>query len=75
MTKKINPWIPVTGVAFGVAALLLAHFGNPGNMGFCIACLRLLAWCWAPCFWRCSQTSSSPRAAAHLPPASCWAPL
>ena len=38
MTKKINPWVIVTGVAFGVAALLLAHFGNPGNMGFCIAC-------------------------------------
>ena len=38
MKRKINPWLPVTGVAFGVAALLLAHFGNPGNMGFCIAC-------------------------------------
>ena len=38
MTKKINPWVIITGVAFGVAALLLAHFGNPGNMGFCIAC-------------------------------------
>ena len=31
MRRKINPWLPVTGVAFGVAALLLAHFGNPGN--------------------------------------------
>ena len=38
MRRKINPWLPVIGVVFGVAALLLAHFGNPGNMGFCIAC-------------------------------------
>ena len=38
MTKKINPWILVTGVVIGLAALLLAHLGNPGNMGFCIAC-------------------------------------
>ena len=28
----------LTGVIIGVAALLLAHTGNPGNMGFCIAC-------------------------------------
>ena len=38
MTKKINPWVLVTGVVVGLAALLLAKLGNPGNMGFCIAC-------------------------------------
>ncbi len=38
MTKKINPWCILTGVAVGVAAILLAKLGNPGNMGFCIAC-------------------------------------
>ncbi len=38
MTKKINPWVALTGVIIGVAAVLLSYFGNPGNMGFCIAC-------------------------------------
>ena len=38
MTKKINPWVLVTGVVVGLAAVLLAQMGNPGNMGFCIAC-------------------------------------
>ncbi len=38
MTKKINPWGIVTGVVMGIAAILLARLGNPGNMGFCIAC-------------------------------------
>ncbi len=38
MTKKINLWVIVTGVAVGVAALILTAFGNPANMGFCIAC-------------------------------------
>lgn len=33
-----NWLILVTGVVIGVAALLLAALGNPGNMGFCIAC-------------------------------------
>ncbi len=28
----------ITGVLVGLAALLLAATGNPGNMGFCIAC-------------------------------------
>ena len=30
--------ILVTGVAVGVAALVLTASGNPKNMGFCIAC-------------------------------------
>ncbi len=38
MTNKINPWVLVTGVLVGLAAVLLAKMGNPGNMGFCIAC-------------------------------------
>ena len=38
MTKKINPWGIITGVVIGIAAILLAKLGNPGNMGFCIAC-------------------------------------
>ena len=36
--KKINIWVPVTGVVVGLAALVLVALGNPGNMGFCIAC-------------------------------------
>lgn len=27
-----------TGIIIGLSALLLVSFGNPGNMGFCIAC-------------------------------------
>ena len=38
MVKKINPWVIISGVVIGVAALLLSALGNPGNMGFCIAC-------------------------------------
>ena len=38
MKTKINPLIIVTGLIIGVAAVLLTKFGNPKNMGFCIAC-------------------------------------
>ena len=38
MSKKINPLVLVSGLAVGVAALLLTALGNPANMGFCIAC-------------------------------------
>ena len=38
MVKKINPWVIISGVIIGIAALLLSALGNPGNMGFCIAC-------------------------------------
>ncbi len=38
MSKRINPWVLVTGVAVGIAALVLTALGNPANMGFCIAC-------------------------------------
>lgn len=31
-------WILITGLAFGVGAVLLVKFGNPGNYGFCAAC-------------------------------------
>ena len=30
--------IIIAGVVLGLAALLLAWYGNPANMGFCIAC-------------------------------------
>ena len=34
-----NNWlILVTGLVIGIAALVLGVHGNPGNMGFCIAC-------------------------------------
>ncbi len=38
MKKRINIWVPISGVLVGLAAVLLAAMGNPGNMGFCIAC-------------------------------------
>ncbi len=38
MKKRINPWIIVTGVLVGAAAVALTAMGNPKNMGFCIAC-------------------------------------
>ncbi len=36
--KKRYIWVIFTGVVIGVAALTLTALGNPGNMGFCIAC-------------------------------------
>lgn len=36
--KKRNFWVILTGVVIGIAALALSALGNPGNMGFCIAC-------------------------------------
>lgn len=38
MSKKINPLIIVTGLIIGIAAILLTKYGNPKNMGFCVAC-------------------------------------
>ena len=38
MKTKVNPLIIVTGLLIGVAAVMLTKFGNPKNMGFCIAC-------------------------------------
>lgn len=38
MKTKVNPLIIVTGLLIGVAAVVLTMFGNPKNMGFCIAC-------------------------------------
>jgi len=35
---KKHLMVIATGVIVGIAALLLVKFGNPGNMGFCIAC-------------------------------------
>ena len=30
--------VVLTGAFLGIAAVVLVKFGNPGNMGFCIAC-------------------------------------
>ena len=38
MSKRINPWVLITGALVGIAAVLLTALGNPANMGFCIAC-------------------------------------
>lgn len=35
---KENKGIILTGLIIGIIAVLLVHFGNPGNMGVCIAC-------------------------------------
>ena len=31
-------WILIGGLAIGLISVLLVFFGNPGNMGYCIAC-------------------------------------
>ena len=36
--KKEKITIVVTGVLIGVISAMLVFFGNPANMGFCIAC-------------------------------------
>ena len=44
--REKNTWLRdygpllLTGVVVGVAALVLTALGNPGNMGFCIACFE-----------------------------------
>lgn len=38
LSKKETPIIIAAGVAIGIIATALVHFGNPANMGFCIAC-------------------------------------
>ena len=35
---KKHLMVIVTGILIGIAAIVLVQFGNPGNMGFCIAC-------------------------------------
>ena len=35
-----TPGIIVAGAVIGVAAVILQHMGNPGNMGICIACFE-----------------------------------
>ncbi len=36
--KKYLIWI--TGIIVGISAIILGYFGNPPNMGFCIACFE-----------------------------------
>lgn len=37
-TKKEKTLIGIAGILIGLIAVSLVYFGNPGNMGFCIAC-------------------------------------
>ena len=38
LSKKETPVIIGAGVIIGIIAVALVYFGNPANMGFCIAC-------------------------------------
>lgn len=38
--KKANWLVIISGVAVGIAAIVLTLLGNPANMGFCIACFE-----------------------------------
>lgn len=38
MKKEKSTLIIITGLIVGAAAILLVKYGNPANMGFCIAC-------------------------------------
>ncbi len=38
MKGKQNLFMAVTGILIGIIAVVLVKFGNPANMGFCIAC-------------------------------------
>ncbi len=38
--EKFPPVVIVTGVILGIAAGVLVKLGNPGNMGFCMACFE-----------------------------------
>lgn len=35
---KVNWLLILTGIVFGLGAVILVKFGNPGNYGFCAAC-------------------------------------
>lgn len=35
---KRRKWVILTGITFGVFGALLVNWGNPGNMGTCVAC-------------------------------------
>ena len=36
--NKEKSWIIASGIILGLVAVMLTLFGNPKNMGFCIAC-------------------------------------
>ena len=38
LSKKDTPVIIGVGLIIGILAVALVYFGNPANMGFCIAC-------------------------------------
>lgn len=44
LSKKETPIIIGAGVIIGIIAVALVYFGNPANMGFCIACFLRDTW-------------------------------
>ena len=38
--ENFPPLVIVSGLVLGGAAAILVKLGNPGNMGFCIACFE-----------------------------------
>lgn len=40
IVKNVDYLVVLSGIAVGIAALILTLFGNPANMGFCIACFE-----------------------------------
>ncbi|MBU4205225.1 YedE-related selenium metabolism membrane protein, partial [Patescibacteria group bacterium] len=38
--EKFPPIVVITGLVIGLIAGILVKLGNPGNMGFCIACFE-----------------------------------
>ena len=68
--------ILLTGVVIGIAALVLTAHGNPGNMGFCIACfLRDIAGASASTApGRCSTSGLRSSVSCWAPSARLWPP-
>ena len=46
LSKKETPIIIGAGVIIGIIAVALVYFGNPANMGFCIASCVILQEHW-----------------------------
>lgn len=49
--KNEQVTIVVTGAVIGLVAAILVFFGNPANMGLCIACFCVIL----PAAWVCMQ--------------------
>ena len=78
--KKVNWLVVAAGLVVGAAAVLLTALGNPGNMGFCIACFlrdstsapRSSALYWAPSSLLLALRNSKAAAVPPLPCALYW---